>query len=106
MSSNLKRVEIPKEVFESIYNEKRDAFSEDKAGGKIKFVGAQFVEIYKEYKMLKQRECLELDSKTEEKIDILIKMGIEKSKDDVLKAAINFYLNEKKDELKKMIDSL
>lgn len=100
-----KRVNINSNTFNRIYNNFREKTS-TQFNTKNELVGAAVEELYIECKELEKQENVILDDETKKKIDFIINMGIAKNTDEVVKDAVKLYLNAKKEEMKKMVDSL
>jgi len=100
-----KRAIIPESLFNKLYNEltaKEKAKYDKKSYALAPAINAA----YEEYRKVKNGEYLTLDEDTKAKIDVLINMKLNNSVDEVVKEAIKFYVDAKKDEMKKLVDSL
>ena len=102
---NKKRVRINVDIFNRIYNDFREKAS-TRFNSKNDAVSEAIEKLYVECRELKKLENVKLDDDTKKKIGFAINMGIAKDIDEVVKDAVELYLNTKKEELKKIVDSL
>ena len=105
ITQNKKRVRINSDTFNRIYNDFRSKIL-TQFNTKNELVGEAIEALYKECIELKKQEHVNLDDDTKKKIDFVINMGIATNMDEVVKDAVQLYLETKKEELKKMVDSL
>lgn len=100
-----KRVTISSEsytkLFNSYVNKHGNNFSK-----KGDAVAAEIESVMSENSVFKAKECIELNSDTQKRVDMLIKLGISDSVEQLVSEAIESYLGNKKEEMKKMVDAL
>lgn len=59
-----------------------------------------------EYEELLKRECVEFDDETKNKIETLLKFGVNKDAQEVIREAVKMYVDSKKEDIKKLIEEL
>ena len=99
-----KRITISTELYNLLYSKCSQAEKNNVAKkGDAVVIGLN--KIYEEHKNLQEQDYIILDEDTLKKIGILVKMNINKDVDDAIKQSVKSYLNTKKEEIKKIVDS-
>jgi len=101
-----KRISISEQVFSRIYNDVGSLREFDRYKTKSEIVAKALENCYNKSVELNTDKYIELDDETLKKIDFLIKLNIENNIDEVVKKAVQMYLDAKKDDMKKIVDSL
>lgn len=100
-----KRVTIPLSLYNTLYDKylggKRSDFT--KKGDEV---ASSIQKTHNELNQYKEKDCVELDEQSKARIEILLKMGICESREKILKEAIQFFTDAKKNEIKELVDSL